>query len=153
MLLKYLKTKNIEGNIKTLSKREAIGRLCIGEVRVDLEHLCSCSWKQCRIFHGSFSQKWLSPYTIQLYYINNVPRFTFRVFKLLVWCMLWKNRNFCCSVWILIIYRNLQNFEIFTQYWYANFLFFPSFSEFLELQKYMYHLLLYRLSCFHRLLL
>ena len=25
------------------------------EVRVDLEHLCSCSRKQCRIFHGSFS--------------------------------------------------------------------------------------------------
>ena len=32
-----------------------IGKLCIEEVRVDLEHLCSCSWKQCRIFHGSFS--------------------------------------------------------------------------------------------------
>ena len=24
-------------------------------MRVDLEHLCSCSRKQCRIFHGSFS--------------------------------------------------------------------------------------------------
>ena len=32
-----------------------IGKLCIGEVRVDLEHLFSCSRKQCRIFHGSFS--------------------------------------------------------------------------------------------------
>ena len=32
-----------------------IGKLCIEEVRVDLEHLCSCSRKQCRIFHGSFS--------------------------------------------------------------------------------------------------
>ena len=31
-----------------------IGSLCIGEVRVDLEHLCSCSWKQCKNFHGSF---------------------------------------------------------------------------------------------------
>ena len=41
--------------LKTFSKREVIGRLCIGEVRVDLEHLCSCSWKQCRIFHGSLS--------------------------------------------------------------------------------------------------
>ena len=41
--------------LKSFSKREVIGRLCIGEVRVDLEHLCSCSWKQCRIFHGSFS--------------------------------------------------------------------------------------------------
>ena len=26
-------------------------------MRVDLEHFCSCSRKQCRIFHGSFSQK------------------------------------------------------------------------------------------------
>ena len=33
-----------------------IGRLCIGEVRVDLEHLCSCSWKQCKTFHGRFSE-------------------------------------------------------------------------------------------------
>ena len=36
---------------KSFSKREVIGKLCIEEVRVDLEHLCSCSWKQCRIFH------------------------------------------------------------------------------------------------------
>ena len=36
---------------KNFFKREVIGKLCIGEVRVDLEHLCSCSWKQCRIFH------------------------------------------------------------------------------------------------------
>ena len=41
--------------LKSFSLREVIGRLCIGEVRVDLEHLCSCSRKQCRIFHGSFS--------------------------------------------------------------------------------------------------
>ena len=32
-----------------------IGSLCIGEVRVDLEHLCSCSWKQCKKIHGRFS--------------------------------------------------------------------------------------------------
>ena len=37
-------------------KREVIGKLCIGEVRVDLEHLCSCSWKQCKKIHGSFSE-------------------------------------------------------------------------------------------------
>ena len=41
--------------LKSFSIREVIGRLCIEEVRVDLEHLCSCSRKQCRIFHGSFS--------------------------------------------------------------------------------------------------
>ena len=33
-----------------------IGRLCIGEVRVDLEHLCSCSWKQCKKIHGRYSE-------------------------------------------------------------------------------------------------
>ena len=49
--------KNITclSSLKSFSKREVIGKLCIEEVRVDLEHLCSCSWKQCRIFHGSFS--------------------------------------------------------------------------------------------------
>ena len=41
--------------LKKFSKREAIGKLCIEEVRVDLEHLCSWSRKQCRIFHGSLS--------------------------------------------------------------------------------------------------
>ena len=41
--------------LKSFSKGEVIGKLCIEEVRVDLEHLCSCSRKQCRIFHGSFS--------------------------------------------------------------------------------------------------
>ena len=25
-------------------------------MRVDLEHLCSCSWKQCKKIHGSFSK-------------------------------------------------------------------------------------------------
>ena len=33
-----------------------IGKLCIEELRVDLEHLCSCSWKQCKKIHGSFSE-------------------------------------------------------------------------------------------------
>ena len=41
--------------LKSFSKREVIRKFCIEEVRVDLEHLCSCSRKQCRIFHGSFS--------------------------------------------------------------------------------------------------
>ena len=41
--------------LKSSSKREVIGKLCIEEVRVVLEHSCSCSRKQCRIFHGSFS--------------------------------------------------------------------------------------------------
>ena len=42
--------------LKSFSKREVIGKLCIEEVRVDLEHLCSCSGKQCKKFHESFSE-------------------------------------------------------------------------------------------------
>ena len=38
--------------LKSFSKREVIGKLCIEEVRVDLEHLCSCSWKRCKKCHG-----------------------------------------------------------------------------------------------------
>ena len=38
--------------------------------------------------------------------------------------------------------------EFFTQYLYANFVFFPIFSEFLELQKYGECSDFYRLSCF-----
>ena len=41
--------------LNVFSKREVTGKLCIEEVWVDLEHLCSCSRKQCRIFHESFS--------------------------------------------------------------------------------------------------
>ena len=57
---KKLKNENTKKStclscLKSFSKREVIGKLCIEEVRVDLEHLCSCSRKQCRIFHGSFS--------------------------------------------------------------------------------------------------
>ena len=52
---KYKKNITCLSCLKSFSKREVIGKLCIEEVRVDLEHLCSCSRKQCRIFHGSFS--------------------------------------------------------------------------------------------------
>ena len=38
-----------------------IGKLCIEEVRVELEHFHSCSRKQCRIFHGSL---YLNNYTL-----------------------------------------------------------------------------------------
>ena len=43
--------------------------------------------------------------------------------------------------------------EIFTQYYYVNSLLRPNFSELLDLQNYIYHLHLYRLSYFDRLLL
>ncbi len=55
--------------LKSFSKREVIGKLCIEEVRVDLEHLCSCSRKQCRIFHGSFSVN-----NYPLVYIENTKK-------------------------------------------------------------------------------
>ena len=37
------KNKKIEGNLKTFSQKRIDWKLCIGEVRVDLEHLCLCS--------------------------------------------------------------------------------------------------------------
>ena len=52
---KYKKIITCLSCLKSFSKREVIGKLWIEEVRVDIEHLCSCSRKQCRIFHGSFS--------------------------------------------------------------------------------------------------
>ena len=56
----FLNNENTKKNtclscLKSFSKREVIGKLCIEEVRVDLEHLCSCSRKQCKKIHGSFS--------------------------------------------------------------------------------------------------
>ena len=30
-------------------------RVCIEEVGVDPEHLCSCPWIRCRPYHGGFS--------------------------------------------------------------------------------------------------
>jgi len=40
-------------------KRGVNERLCIEEVGVDLEPLCSCPWTRCRTYRGSCSQKWL----------------------------------------------------------------------------------------------
>ena len=40
--------------LKTFSKGEANGKVCIVEVGVDPEHLCSCPWKRCSPYHGSF---------------------------------------------------------------------------------------------------
>ena len=40
-----------------LSKRELIKKVSIDEIGVDLEHLCSCLWKQCKSSHGRFSAK------------------------------------------------------------------------------------------------
>ena len=82
---------------KFFKKGEVIGRFCIEEVRVDLEHLCSCSQKQCRIFHGSFSVN-----NFPLVYIHciikiNVPSFGFRMIRLFVCDVQNKNRNFGCS--------------------------------------------------------
>ena len=57
--LKNENTKNIYLPLmpkKFFPIREVIGRLCVEEMRVDLEHLCSCSWKQCKKIHGIFSE-------------------------------------------------------------------------------------------------
>ena len=65
---------------KVFQKREVIGKLCIEEVRVDLEHLCSCSWKQCKKIHGSFYENnypfvyiGVKPTVFQLLYASYPP--------------------------------------------------------------------------------
>ena len=52
LVLHQVKISTINVIIKI---REANGRLCIEEVGVDLEPLCSCPWTRCRSYHGSFS--------------------------------------------------------------------------------------------------
>ena len=103
------KQKNIEGNLKTFSQKRNDWKLCIGEVRVDLEHLCSCSWKQCRIFHED-SHK------------NNYPLVQFHcIIKIMcqdlplgcLHCLLVcavENRNFGCSARFYIVYWNVKWF-------------------------------------------
>ena len=85
-----------------------IGKLCIEEVRVGLEHLCSCSRKQCRIFHGSFSVN-----NYPLVYIHCIIKIMCQAL-VLGWldCLFTmcrkKNRNFGCSAWIYIFYWKVK---------------------------------------------
>ena len=94
--------------LKTFSKREVIWRLCIGEVRVDLEHLCSCSWKQCKKIHVSFSEN-----NYPLVYIHCIIKIMCQAL-VLGWldCLFTmcrtKNRNFGCSAWIYIFYWKVK---------------------------------------------
>ena len=48
-----------------------------------------------------------------MYYKNNVPRFSFRMVRLFVWYVQWKNRNFGYSARIYIFYWNVKSFWIF----------------------------------------
>jgi hypothetical protein len=47
VLLKSLKTKNIEGDLKTFSKRKVKVRKPSTVKVGDILELCSCSWKLC----------------------------------------------------------------------------------------------------------
>ena len=60
--------------LKNFSKREVIKKVCIDEVGVDLEHLCSCLWKQCKSSLVSFLSKNMSLLCFHpLYHKNKVP--------------------------------------------------------------------------------
>ena len=60
--------------ILKLSKREVIKKVSIDELGVDLEHLCSYLWKQCKSSHGSFSAKNMCLLCfIPLYHKNKLP--------------------------------------------------------------------------------
>ena len=59
-----------------------------------------------------------------------------------------KIETFAVVLEFLKVTGTCKNSEIFTHYFYANFLFFPNCSEFFELLKYSDQTDLYRLSCF-----
>jgi len=104
------------------------------------------------IFHGSFSQKWLSPCTNPLYYKNNVPRFAFRMIRLLVGMCGVKTETLAVVPEFSLFTGMSKVSEIFTQFFCENCLFCPDFSEFLELQKYGKCSDCYRLSYLRHIL-
>ena len=139
--------------LKSFSKREVIGKLCIEEVRVDLEHLCSCSWKQCRIFHGSFS-------------VNNYPLvYIHCIIKIMCQALVlgWLDCLFTLCGTKIETLAVVREFTFF--YWKVKwvwkflhitsvqiFLIFICVPAFLELQKFAKLPDYYRLSCLRQIL-
>ena len=138
--------------LKSFSKREVIGKLCIEEVRVDLEHSCSCSWKQCKKFHESFSEN------------NYLIVYSHCIIKIMCQALVlgWLDCLFTmCSTKTetLAVAREFTFFtgksngsETFCKLLLYKFLNFSVFLEFLELQKYTKLPDYYRLSCFWQIL-
>ena len=135
MLLYSLKTIKYRGNLKTFSQKRSDWKLCIGEVRVDLEHLCSCSWKQCRIFH-------------EVSHKNNYPLVKFHcIIKIMcqdlplgcLHCLLVcavQNRNFGCSAQFYIFYWNVKWFWNFLHCLSIIFFYFPNCFRIFGVLKY-----------------
>ena len=133
----FLKNENTKKYItclsclKSFSKREVIGKLCIGEVRVDLEHLCSCSRKQCRIFHGSFS---VSNYP--LVYIHCIIKIMCQALVLgwldclFTLCTTKTETLAVACEFTFFLLESQMGLKLFAHYLCTNFLNFNSFSEF-----------------------
>ena len=65
-----------------------------------------------------------------------MPRFVFRMIRLLVGMRGAKTETLAVVLDFTLFIGKSKVSEIFTQYFYANFLFCPNFSELLELYKY-----------------
>jgi hypothetical protein len=59
--------------LQLLRRREVNERLCIEEVGVDLDPLCSCPWTRCGAYHESFLQEYLIIWIILSVSINWIP--------------------------------------------------------------------------------
>ena len=81
-----------------------------------------------------------------------MPRFAFRMIRLLVGMCGVKTETLAVVCEFTFFYWNIKVSEIFTKYFYTNFLFCPNFLEFLELQKYGRCSDYYRLSCLRQIL-
>ena len=80
------------------------------------------------------SLKKLSPCIYPLYYKNNLPSFGFRMIRLLVYYVQYKNRNFGYSAWIYIFYWKFKWDWNYLHITYVQFFWIVIFSlEFLEL--------------------
>ena len=87
-----------------------------------------------------------------MYYKNNVPRFNFRMIRLLVGMCSVKTKTLVVAREVSFFTGMTKVSEIFTHYCHTNCLFFPNFSELVEYQKYGRCLDCYRLSYLRQIL-
>ena len=89
---------------------------------------------------------------IKFKYKNNVPRFAFRMFRLLVGlCGAKQKLWLSCAILHFLLERQTV-LKLLALSFYTNCLFFLNFSEFLEYQKYGECSDYYRLSCLRQIL-
>ena len=122
-------------------------------MRVDLEHLCSCSWKQCKTFNGSFYEN-----NYPLVYIHCIIKIMCQAL-VLGWldCLF---TMYSTKTETLVVGRDFtfitgksNGSETFCTLLLHKIFKFSYFLDFLELQKFTKLPDYYRLSCFWQILL